>query len=206
MFFLALISLERVHAVLWPLRHRLINTRAYIFSIVTVWAAGFCMAGIIFLSIYHTNFNWARRYGTVIIHSFFFISLLVICASYLTIRSRLRCTTSELEVHNRNSTEQNFRFSRTFFMVVAMSLVFWLPASTVYIIKEFCRKCFSQPVVSFVNVLHLANSMANPFVYSFRMPIFKYALRKCWRKRRQNITLKAVPFVVQNKTQSDTNL
>ena len=181
-FFLALISLERVHAVLWPLRHRVINTRAYIYSIVTVWAAGFCMAGLMSLPIYHTD--GARRYGTVIIHLLLFISLLVICASYLAIRSRLRCTTSELEVHNRNSTELNLRFSRTFFMVVAGSLMFWLPAFTVYIIQEFCRHCFSQPVVSFVNALHLANSMVNPLVYSFRMPLFKDSFKKCWRKRR----------------------
>lgn len=35
--FLALISLERVYAVCWPLRHRLTSARAYIFSIVITY-------------------------------------------------------------------------------------------------------------------------------------------------------------------------
>ena len=34
--FLTLISLERVYAVFWPLRHRVTSTRAYIYSIVIV--------------------------------------------------------------------------------------------------------------------------------------------------------------------------
>jgi hypothetical protein len=45
-FFLALIALERVFAVLWPLRHLVTSTRAYVYSIVIVWAAGFSMAAI----------------------------------------------------------------------------------------------------------------------------------------------------------------
>ena len=188
--FLALISLERVYAVLWPLRHRVTNTRVYIYSIVTVWVVGLCMAGMWLLMIYHTKVD-LTLFAIVTTQSFLFISLLVICASYLKIRSRLHSTSPELKVHNRTLTlERNLRFSRTFFIVAAVSLVFWLPSIIVYIIREFCQDCFSPPVVSFVQFLHLANSMVNPFVYTFRMPIFKDALKKCRRKRRlsrQNI-------------------
>ena len=190
--FLALISLERVHAVLRPLRHRATSTRVYIYSIVIVWTAGICMIGITFLPIYPTD--KVRVYGIVIIHSFLFICVLVICACYLAIRTRLRSTTPEiLDVHNRKSTEQNLRLSRTFFIVAAVSLVFWMPAIIVYSIRQFCKRCVSPTVEMFVKVLHLANSMVNPFVYSFRMPIFKDALKKCWRKRRQNIKIRAIP-------------
>ena len=50
---LALISLERVYAVLWPLRHRVTNTQLYIYSIVTVWLAGLCVVRLSLLSTYH---------------------------------------------------------------------------------------------------------------------------------------------------------
>ena len=50
--FLALISLERAYAVLWPLRHRVTNTRVYIYSIVTVWVAGLCIAGLSLLTVF----------------------------------------------------------------------------------------------------------------------------------------------------------
>ena len=187
--FLALISLERVYAVLWPLRHRVTSTRVYIYSIVVVWVVGLCMGGLSLLTIYHVDFIYAAvTYASVL-----FISLFVICLSYLTIRSRLHCTSPDLEVHRQtSSTEQNLPMSRTLFIMIAASLVFWLPAFVILIIKDFCS-CFSPLAVFFVTVVHLGNSMINPFVYSFRMPIFKVALTKCWRKRRQNIELRAVP-------------
>ena len=184
--FLALISLERVYAVLWPHRYRVTNTRAYIYSIITVWVAGLFITGLSLLTIYHPQVDTVH--ATVANSSLLVICLLVICASYLTIRSRLHCRTPELADHRK----QSLRISRTFFIVIAVSLVFWLPAFVVGIIRHFiCRSCFSPPVVQFVAVLHLANSMVNPFVYSFRMPIFKDALRKCWRKRRENYEVRA---------------
>ena len=175
-FFLALISLERVFAVLYPLRHRVTSTRPYICSIVISWAAGFCMAAISFLETYHREV--CRVYAGVVIHSYLFVSILVICGSYLTIRTRLRSAAPDLQVHYRNLTDRNLRLSGTFFIVVAVSLVFWLPGFVSYVIIEFYWGCVSPLVASTVNVLHLANSMVNPFVYSFRMPMFKAAIKK----------------------------
>ena len=190
-FFLALIALERVFALLWPLRHLVTSTRAYVYSIVIVWAAGFSMAAISsLLPTYHPE---ARRVSNVVVHSCLFISLLVICASYFTIRNRLRSKTLGIEVHFQNSREQNLRLSRTLFIVVAVSLVVWLPAFVVFSIGALCRRCFPTLLVWSANVLHLANSMVNPFVYSFRIPIFKDALRKLRTKSRKNIELRTVP-------------
>ena len=186
--FLALISLERAFAVLWPVRHRAANTRAYIYSSIIVWVVGVCMFGLSVLSLYRTKVE--RKYVSITIHSCLFISLLVICASYRKIRIRLRSPApGEQDSHSRQSTEHNIRLSKTIFLVTAVSLVFWLPAVVVYTIKDFCHpRCFSPTVVPFVNILHLANSMVNPFVYSFRMAIFKDALKKFLRRRRQNRT------------------
>ncbi|XP_078375784.1 sphingosine 1-phosphate receptor 1-like [Oculina patagonica] len=193
-FFLALISLECVYAMLWPLRHRVTSTQAYIYSIVVVWVAGLCMAALSLLTIYQVV---DIVYATVTYATFLLISLLVICVSYLTIRSRLHCKAPVLDVHRQTSTEKNLRMSRTLFIVIAVSLVVWLPAFVILTIKDFCS-CFSSLAVSFVTVLHLSNSMVNPFVYSFRMPMFQDAMKKFWRKRRQNIELRAVASNVQS--------
>ena len=185
--FLALISLERVFAVLWPIRHRVLNTRAYIYSIAISWAVGICMGGLCVLSMYYYKVD--RAYVFFAIHACLFISLLVICASYLKIRNRLRHTTTEIEVNDRQSTKHNLQLSRTIFIVIAVSVLLWLPAFVVYTTKDFCLRCFPPPVLSFVNALHLANSMVNPFVYTFRMPIFEDALKKISQKRRQKIQI-----------------
>ena len=197
--FLALISLERAHAVLRPLRHRVINTRIYICAITIAWTAGLCFGGIDLLAMYHTEVDSSCT--VLVIHSCLFLSVLIICGSYLTIRTRLRPAPPELEVHKRKSTEQNLKLTRTFFVVAAMSLVFWLPAIIVYTIMAFCRKeCgFSPLVVAIVKCLHLANSMVNPFVYCFRMPIFKNSLKKCCERRVRDVKSTVPHFNVNNE-------
>ena len=185
---LALMSLERAFSVLRPLYHRAMDTRVYIYSIVMVWVVGFIIAGLSLLGTYHEEVD--RRNVMVSIHWFLFICVVVICASFLKIRTRMRHTkpVAELGNHNKNSVEQSLRLSRTCLIVVVVSLGFWLPAFVLYTIRDFCH-CLSPPLVSFGKVLHLANSIANPFVYAFRMPILKDALKKCWRKRQQSIEL-----------------
>ena len=189
--FLALVSLERAYAVLWPLQHRVIHNRVYVYSIIIVWSLGLCAFTLMMLSIYYTNTDMI--FFTTPITFLSIISLLLICASYFAIRTRLRFTPPGIESHNRQSTEHNLRLSRTFFIVAALSLVFWLPAFVVYTINDVCSLCIQSPsLFLIVKALRLANSMINPFVYSFRMPIFKDTLRNCWRKRRQNIKIRPV--------------
>ena len=183
-FFLALIALERVYAVLWPLRHRAANTRIYIYSVGVIWVIGLFTAGLTLLSIYYRKVQ--KGYVVLSIHICQFIALLVICASYIKIRNRLRSTSVEIAPQSNRSTEHNLRLSRTMFIVIAASLLFWLPAFVVYTMREFCQQCFVPAVHWFVNSLYLANSIVNPLVYTFRMPIFKDALKKVWCRGRQN--------------------
>ena len=185
-FFLALISLERAFAVLKPLRHRVVSTRVYIYSIVVVWAVGIFIFGLMALSFYYPKLE--RKTVHVVVHFCLFISFVMICASYLKIRTRLSSTAPDVAVVNRRQTaEYNVRLSRTLFVVIALSLLFWLPAFAVYIGRDICKRCFHPYVIWTVNVLHLANSLVNPFVYSFRMPVFKEALEKLWRRQRHVI-------------------
>ena len=166
--FLAFISLERVYAVLWPLRHRVIGSRVYLCSIIIVWTLGLCVFGLSILAIYNVM---ASAYFTVPVSSALFVSLLVICGSYPALRNRLHYAAPEMEVHNRRSTEHNLRLSSTFFIAIAFSLVSYLPAFLAYTIRTFCEPCISLTGVFIAKTLHLANSMLNPFLYSFRMPI-----------------------------------
>ena len=191
--FLALISLERVYSVLWPVHHRATRTRSYIFVITVAWGLGFCFFGLTVLSLYHTKLE--RKYVILTIHACLFIALLAICGSYLQIRRKWRSNVIPgEEIHARQTAERNLRLSRTVFIVIAVSLVFWLPATIVYTARPFCRPpCVGPIAVSLVNVLHLANSMVNPIVYSFRMGIFKDTLKKFSRRcRRQCVCIEPV--------------
>ena len=186
-FFLALVALERVYSVLYPHRHRVTKTRNYIYAAVIAWLFGLCTAGLSLLPKYYKKVE--KGYFTLSIHMCLFIALSVICASYIKIRNRLRSTSAEIAPQTNRSAEHNLRLSKTMFKVIAVSLVFCLPAFVLYTVTEFCDKCFPLPVLWFVTVLYLANSMVNPFVYTFRMPIFKDSLKKLLRKRRQNLAV-----------------
>ena len=200
--FLALVSLERVHAVLLPMRHRVTRTRAYVFSIVMVRAAGLCIAALALLTEYHAQVD--VLYVIVASDFLILVSLVVICASYLSIRSRLNHISPNLQAPHKRSMERNTRLSKTLYIVVAVSLIFWVPAFVVFSIKIFCWKCFPPFSLWLISVLHLANSMVNPFVYSFRMPIFKSALKKLWKKPGGKVELRSVSLQVPNGPQQFT--
>ena len=188
-FFLALISLERVCAVFWPVRHRVASLQIYVCSIVTVWFIGLVFGVLCLLSLYFKEVNWA--YVSTIILICFFVSLLVTCISYVKIRHRVIWTPRENSFNTRNRFDaSSARLSRTLFGVFAISFLLWLPAVVVYIAKAFCPWCF-PPVLNFaVSALCLANSMVNPLVYSFKMPAFKNASGRLRRRWRLNIEVR----------------
>ncbi|XP_015748781.1 PREDICTED: adenosine receptor A2a-like [Acropora digitifera] len=189
-FFLALISLERVCAVFWPVRHRVSSLHIYVCSIVTVWFIGLVYGVLLLLSLCLKEVN--RDYVSVVIHICLFVSFLVTCISYVKIRRRVICTSREQNTFNTSNRldASNTRLSRTLFGVFAISFLLCLPASVVFIAKAFCKSCVPRLLIPAVGSLRLANSMVNPLVYSFKMPAFKNALGKLRRKWRQNIEIR----------------
>ena len=192
-YFLALISMERAFAVLRPIRHRITNSGVYNCSIVITWAVGLAFFGFTLLSFHFSDF--VGEYVFLTFRTCLLISFLIICVSYLRIRTRLRAPPrAELDNHRHRSREHNLRFSKTVFIAIASSLAFWMPAFVVYSTREFCQRCFTPLVFWLVDAMYQVNSMVNPLVYSFRMQIFKDALHEFWRKRQQNVR----PVVQQN--------
>ena len=189
--FLALISLERVCAVFWPVRHRVASLQIYVCSIVTVWFIGLVFGVLCLLSLYFKEVNQGFV-SAAPIPICIFVSFLVTCISYVKIRRRVICKPRE---QNTSNTRNRFdassaRLSRTLFGVFAISFLLCLPASVVFIAKAFCRSCVPRLLSRAVRALRLANSMVNPLVYSFKMPAFKNALGRLRRRWRQNIEIR----------------
>ena len=180
-YFLVLISMERAFAR--PIRHRITNSRIYNCSIVIVWAVGLVCFGLTVLSFHYSDL--VEEYVFLPFRTCLLISFLIICVSYLSIRTRLRAPPpAELDNHRHRSREHNLRFSKTVFIAIASSLVFWMPAFVVYSTREFCQRCFTPLVFWLVDAMYLVNSMVNPLMYSYRMQIFKDAIAE---KKTKNI-------------------
>ena len=89
-FFLVLVSLERAFALIWPLRHRVTSTKVYFYSVAIIWLAGLSLGAL----------NFSATNGVIDVRQYLFaysmitfLSLFVICSSYLLIRKRLACGT-----------------------------------------------------------------------------------------------------------------
>ena len=177
-FFLVLISLERANALIWPLRHRTSSTKTYIYSVIFVWIAVLSVGVVATLAAYG-YFNILQLW--VALCCVLLLALITICISYLAIRKKL--TNPEVpaidKVHNRkNASEQNTKLSRTLFIVIAVSLGCWLPGVLVYSIDSLCSNCLPGPLIHFCAMLALVNSLVNPIIYCFRIPIFRETLKR----------------------------
>ena len=184
-FCLVVLSLERVYSVLWPFRHRVIKTSAYIYSIVLVWVAGILMGTVNMLTITKDLKNTLRP--TLAIDTALLLSLLIICSSYLIIRRKLTHTAS-----NAGARSKNLKLSKTLSIVIGLSVLCWLPSIVVYIILAFCEECVSTNVQLIASAFNVANSAVNPFVYSYRMTIFQGVFKGLFHNRRAIIEIRAL--------------
>lgn len=183
-FSLAIISVERVYAVLCPLRHRTLNTRVYVGGIVIVWVAGIFAAVLFMLRLVFPAVVDIQL-STILINLTLLLSLFVICTSYLLMRSGLSPGVPIFDSQIRRNMARNIKLSKTLLIIISLSLICWLPAVLLYSVIYVCSNCILEVVnvMLTATVLHLANSVINPIVYTYRMPMFKEALRTLFRAR-----------------------
>ena len=183
-FSLAVISVERVYAVLCPLRHRTLNTRVYVGGIVLVWLAAI-FAAVLFMLRPVFSAVVDIRLSTILINLTLLFSLSVICISYLLMRSRLNRGVPIFDSHIRRNMARNIKLSKTLLIIISLSLICWLPAVLLYTVFYVCSNCILEvvKVMLTATVLHHANSVINPIVYTYRMPMFKEALKILFRAR-----------------------
>ncbi|XP_078375723.1 melanocyte-stimulating hormone receptor-like [Oculina patagonica] len=175
-FFLVLISLERAYALIWPLRHLVASTKGYIYSITFAWVAGMFVGTFSLLAMYDIlNFvYWTATWGCIVV-----LCLITVYTSYLAIRTRLNSGVPAIDAsHNRqNEPQQNAKLSRTLYVVITASFLFWFPSIVVYC-TDISVRCVPLLVFYFFNTFRLANSLVNPIIYSFRIPMFRETFKR----------------------------
>ncbi len=176
-FFLVLIALERAYALIWPRRHRVASIKGYIYCVIFTWVAGISVGVLSLLAAYEILYfvPWMVTYCFIVL-----VCLVSICVSYLAIRTRLHCRIPAIDTaHNRqNGSEQNTKLSRTLFIVIAASLVCRLPSVVVHCVYVLCSKCVPVTFVYTTTIFRLANSLVNPIIYCFRIPMFRETLAR----------------------------
>ena len=175
--FLTLVSLERAYALIWPLRHRVASTNVYIYSATLTWIAAI-LAGVLTLL---TAFDvMDSAYWKVALVSAKVLCLATISVSYLAIRTRLNFRAPAINgAHIRkNEPQQNAKLSKTLFIMISASLLFWVPSLVGNSIRYLRSELVPLPVYHIFTMFRLANSLVNPIIYSFRIPIFKETFKR----------------------------
>ncbi|XP_022804003.1 adenosine receptor A3-like [Stylophora pistillata] len=168
---LAVISLERMFAVGWPLRHRTISFRVYIFAISMPW-----IIAVMFTTLWiFQQFDMIeRKILSYVIPLICGIPLLTTCvANYVVWKKQ------QTSFRSQNHIKREVKLAKTLALITATSLLTWLPFQIINILftlKVMGYFNYRELTVFIVKLLQFSNSLVNVMVYSFRIPEFRSAL------------------------------
>ena len=172
---ISLISLERLHATLFPFRHCLIGKRVYLTTICCSWLFSLTLSCV--FSLLDLRASPAFPY---VFSSYIFLSLLILTVSYVIIISTVKKNPPSPNAGPALSKER--KLTMTLFTVTAVSVMTILPwviwtVIAYHIQSKLCPAVSLRIDYSF-QVLYFFNSIVNPLIYAIRMQEFRKAARK----------------------------
>ena len=192
---LSLISLERLHATIYPFRHCLIREQVYFAVITLSWLLPLLFASMMAILVV---LRAQLTLGSYVFASYCFISVLIITVSYVIIILNVKSSPQSHIFGSKLLAEK--KLSITLFVMTVASFLTILPwAVWVAILRHiWCE--LSAVIADRFNLtflaLYLCNSIVNPIIYALRMQEFRKAARKlcCYREsmRLESIELRAV--------------
>ena len=173
---LSLISLERLHATLFPFRHCLIEKWLYLKVIIGSWIITLLLASMtsILQAFYLVSITYAFACYTC-------LTLLIITVSNVIIAIKVK--SNPLPRHF-GAVASERKLSVTLSIVTVVSILTILPISIWMAVKR--NDIFSQtsPGATHVQInetlmlFYYANSIVNPLIYAIRMQEFRKAVKK----------------------------
>ena len=175
---LALISLERLHATLYPFRHCLVGKRTYYKIIIFSWLGALILACVPHI-IRMNDVPLADRYPWII---YVFLTLAVLTISYVIIISKLIRKAHVQQLGSVMSAER--KLSVTLFIVSAASIITLLPWLIIICIAISSNRHSWTTPTSFriAQAFYNLNSILNPVIYAIRLSEFRRALKELFCK------------------------
>ena len=172
---ISLISLERLHATLFPFRHCLVGKRVYLIIILCSWLFSLILSSVFVLLYLHASPSLLYVYAP-----YYFLIILILTVSYAIIISTVKNNPLSPNAGPVLSTER--KLTVTLFIVTVASLLAFLPWAIWNVIAYHMRSKLSPAVVFRISksflTLYLFNSIVNPLIYAVRMQEFRKAARK----------------------------
>ena len=174
---LAVISLERMFAIGWPLRHRTANFRIYICAISIPW-----IIAAIFTVLTDVYLNFIIRDRVIYFLVLFPVTpLLVMCVAYFVIWRKQKSP-----IFNHNNIIRETKLANTLLLITGASVFTWLPFQILILLVNLqitANFPHLQMMIFIIRVLQYSNSFVNVIIYPLRIPEFKnfllHLLRCC---------------------------
>jgi len=177
---LVLIALERLYAIVWPLRHRSTKTSTYFYVIGATWIVSAMLIMTTYPIFSYLKLDDVLR--PVVISMFTATCLIVMSVAYLTIFVYSTKEDPRIAINRR---QQNKKLAKTLFIVTLLSVITWIPHGVTNILRLITGKKEGQAYLA-GQICRLANSSVNPIIYSYRMPEFRKTLRNVFACKGKN--------------------
>ena len=173
---ISLISLDRLHATLFPFRHCLIGRRVYLTTIFCSWLFSLTLSSV-FSLLYLRASLATSLYVSV---CYIFLSLFILTVSYVIIISTVKNNPPFPNAGPALSQER--KLTVTLFTVTVVSVLTILPwviwsVIALHIQIQLCPAVIFRIYYS-LKVIYFFNSIVNPLIYAIRMQEFRKAARK----------------------------
>ena len=173
---ISLISLDRLHATLFPFRHCLIGRRVYLTTIFCSWLFSLTLSSV-FSLLYLLASLATSLYVSV---CYIFLSLFILTVSYVIIISTVKNNPPFPNAGPALSQER--KLTVTLFTVTVVSVLTILPwviwsVIALHIQIKLCPAVIFRIYYS-LKVIYFFNSIVNPLIYAIRMQEFRKAARK----------------------------
>ena len=196
---LAVISLERMFAIVCPLRHRTLTSRNYICAVAIPW-----VTAAVFIAVLNLYFNGIMKDPSYNFPALLFQTtpLLTICVAYFSIWIKRKYTKG---IRNHRAARES-KLANTLLLVTGASLLTWTPFQMINYLSYIAGLQVSRTLMYLSKILQFSNSLVNVIIYPLRIPEFKRTLKNvihCCRAASQRPTsARSQPAVPLNRITS----
>ena len=173
---LGVIAVERMHAIVWPIRHHVLGNSVYRAVLVLVWVLAAVATTFETLELAVNEEEISMRVFGVFATVLFFGVVTSIAACYISIwvsvRRRKRRKLGAPD-------KQDKALALTLLLVAGTFVVTWVIPMLYMSISRMCKGCHqvSYTVMIWLHLVFAVQSVINPVIYCFRLPEFKERLK-----------------------------
>ena len=204
---LSVIAVERMHAIVWPIRHRVLGNSIYKKAIGVIWALSAALTAIVTFNAAGNEIKTSALGVLLPIVMLGVITTIVACYITIWISVRRSGKQRKLSTSAIKQDKQDKSLAVTLLLVAGAFVVTWVIPKLYLSISRMCTSCY-QPTATALECMHLvfeAQSVINPIIYCFRLPEFKKALKAKVQERNCLNDIRRQPTFGSEKTSVSRN-